>query len=143
MEWRPVSFNIGTSKGKSVDIAQKIIEEDFSVTNMRDNNKPGEVAFMPEQPTKSETEAMSMVRDEIKAQMSQIETTNPQVQANIKSFFGGGPSNIMQGLDINACVAGAKAGPGGITPTNNPMTMLHQAGKKGLLPNNMRIVARG
>lgn len=37
---------VGT-KSKAVDFAQQVAEEDFGLTNMRDNAKEGETAFIP------------------------------------------------------------------------------------------------
>lgn len=53
----PGLFSIGTNKGRAIDYAQKMAEEDYGLTNMRDNMRPGDVAAMgppPEQTAERE-----------------------------------------------------------------------------------------
>src|SRR5262245_10376379 len=45
LQWVPARVNIGTVKGKAIDVTQKIIEEDFGLTNLNDNNREGDVAY--------------------------------------------------------------------------------------------------
>ena len=43
LEWRPGGFNIIGNKGKAVDLTQKILEEDYGLTNFKDNTREGDV----------------------------------------------------------------------------------------------------
>lgn len=60
--WIPPHPAIGTFKGKSIDLAQKIAEEDYGMTNMRDNQRPGDTAFLPDAPMQT-AEAEKRLRE--------------------------------------------------------------------------------
>ena len=141
LEWRPKSFAIGTNKGRAVDIAQKIIEQDYGITNMKDSTREGETVLI--EPRRRARNAMRarQIGAEIRAFAAATpEPGNPALQAQIKQFFGGGAAGSS--IDINQALAASKTGPGAYTKDNNPMSMLHQSGKAGLLPNNMRVIAK-
>lgn len=141
LDWRPTKFNIGTNKGKSIDVAQKIISEDFNVTNLRDNQREGDIAFMGSAPTREETDAKEKLAHQMREFAAQSETPrNPQLEQTVKGFFGGG--QLGASIDIGQALAAARTGPGAYTKDHNPITMLHNSGAKGLLPNNRRIIAK-
>jgi hypothetical protein len=143
LQWVPKSFNIGTNKGKALDMTQRILEEDYQVPNFRDNMREGDTAAIAEPEVKEMKEAKERLRDEVRAEANKMdEQNNPEVQRSLKIFFGGGDSGMFQ-ANLPAALSGAKTGPGAFTPESNPIARLHRAGQQGYLPNNMRIVARG
>lgn len=55
----PASFAINSNKAKAVDMAYQIAEEDYGMTNMRDNSREGDQAFVGPSPIQtSEREAI-------------------------------------------------------------------------------------
>ena len=124
MQWRPQRLNIGGSnESKAVNYAQKVMEEDYGLTNYKDNAVAGESgAIMPSQTTvereKMEREAREMV----------AQTTSD----NVKSFWGGnqGATPQVNSVTGQSLIANAKVGPAGV----DPMAMLHQGVKSGKVP---------
>lgn len=76
VDWVPPLPAIGTTKGKAIDLAQKIAEEDFGMTNMRDNQRPGDSAFLPDAPIQT-AEAEKQLREIMEASAA-LATQLPQ-----------------------------------------------------------------
>jgi len=147
MEWRPQSFNIGTVKGKAVDAAQKIIEEDFQITNFNDQQREGDVAFRAEPETRQQREEKQKTSDQIRHAMN-IPGVEEAMRANdpataaalrtpglapqMKGFWGPAGSAPVHAA---AAMAGAKQGPAADV---NPMTILHRGLEKGEIPDKVR-----
>lgn len=134
MNWQPGNFAITTNKAKAVDLTQKIVEEDYGMSNLKDNNREGDVAYKPPSPqTTQEREAETRMMIEASQQIAK-----PAMHPSTQGFWGGGaggaPPMVAQSL-----IAAAKTGPGA---GSDPISMLHKAGKAGQLPNNYRIIAR-
>ena len=142
LEWRPRPFNITTHKAKSIDMAQTIMEEDYGLSNFKDNNREGDVgAIMPTENTQDREKRMQM-EHEIADMASQVKTPVNEAQAQAVQAFWGGPAgqaatpNTMMAQTL---LASAKAGPqAGV----DAMAGLHNLGKAGKLPSNFRIIAR-
>jgi len=110
LQWIPARFNIGTHKGKAIDVTQKIIEEDFGLTNLNDNNREGDVAYRPTPVMQTDE------RDEIERQVREYaaQTTAPvpipaanqpqQAQANQvhMNFWGGSEGNAVAARPMSA-----------------------------------------
>lgn len=144
--WQPRPFAITGIKSKAIDVTQKILEEDYSLTNWKDGNKQGDVAAIMPSETTVEREARMRIENEVKELASQAKLpVSPEQNAAVHAFWGGGASQSGSTAQPNQLVAqtllaSAKVGPqAGI----DPMRALHDMGKVGQLPNNMRIVARG
>jgi DNA-directed RNA polymerase subunit RPC12/RpoP len=138
LEWRPTSFNISSNKGKAVDIAQEIIEQDYGMTNFKDGSREGDVAAITPVETTVDREKREMAIMEAHQAVAAQAPPLPPAQADmVKGFFGapgGGGS-----LNLATIRAGASVGP---AANVNPMQQLHEAGRKGMLPMNYRIIAR-
>src|SRR6516162_5916553 len=50
LDWVPGMFSIKTERSRAVDYTQKVIEEDYGLTDLKDNNREGDVAFKPPPP---------------------------------------------------------------------------------------------
>ena len=141
LQWQPKSFNIGTSKGKAVDVAQQILEQDYGISNFRDNMREGDTAVVAQPESKETQEARGRHMDDVRSAAASSDMANkPEVQAALKTFFGSGGT---QQVNLSGAMSGTKMGPEAYTADNNPMSMLHRAGQKGLLPTGIRVVGRG
>lgn len=144
LEWRPGMFSIGTHKGKAVDVAQQVLEQDYGLTNFRDGSREGDVTAMPP-PAETTSERETRMRSEIESNAALAElavAATPEVRANTAKFFGGFGATAQIGanqVSAQTMLAAARSGPGADT---NPMELLHKAGKAGKLPTNYRIIAR-
>jgi hypothetical protein len=94
----PGLFSIGTNKGRAIDYAQKMAEEDYGLTNMRDNMRPGDVAAMgpaPEQTAEREAreqqvhEIARAVAAEAPAGQMDIHPVMDSILKEKGGFFGG------------------------------------------------------
>ena len=147
LEWRPQKFAITGVKSKAIDFTQKVLEEDYGLTNWKDNNRPGEsAAIMPSENT-AQREARLRIETEVRELAEQVKKTpeNPAQAQAVNAFWGGpagqtGSVAAPNQLMAQTLIASAKAGP---QPGVDAMGALHNMGKAGKLPNNVRIVARG
>ena len=125
LEWRPQSFNIGGSTvSKGVDYAQKIMEEDYGLTNFKDNVKPGEVGAV--MPTTTTVEQEKITR-EVVQYVEQTKTN--KVQNDFWGASHGSPSHIGS-VTGQTMLGMAKTGPQG----PDPMKLLHDGVKSGRIP---------
>lgn len=46
-DWQPGGFMITGAKSQAVDIAQRVVEKQFGLTDLKDNTREGEAAFKP------------------------------------------------------------------------------------------------
>lgn len=132
LEWRPVSFAIGGSnEGKAVNYAQKIMEQDYGLTNFKDNTREGDNSIIMRQETKAETE---LVEREVREQMRAIEAD----PAKSQQFWGGNAGNPapLTSMTGQSMIAMAKVGPQAV----DPMAMLHSGVKKGTIPSPQQMM---
>lgn len=134
LEWRPKSFAIGgSSQSKAVDLTQKIMEQDYGLTNFKDNNKEGDVGYIAPRKTTAEVD-VQMQRDseagrEVVKRLAEVQ---PQHKQQVDSFFGGQMATIGQNqVPVQQLIAAGKTGPGAGV---DPMKALHTMGKQGKLP---------
>ncbi len=144
LEWQPGRVNIIGNKSRAVDATQQILEQDFGMSNIRDNMREGDVAAMPAAaPTGAQIDAEIRTVAEYATQTTGAPTLN-QTQAEMaKAFWAGGQTPLQKvpaaEMLNNAKASTALANSEGL----NPMTLLHKAGKKGQLRTPINVVARG
>ena len=131
LEWRPQKFNIGGSiEGKAVNHAQKIMEEDYGLSNFKDNVRPGETGvIMPS----TNTAEQEQVTRETKQYVEQV-AANPD---KMQQFWGqnqGAPTQ-MGGVTGQGMIAAAKIGPQG----HDPMKLLHDGVRQGKIPTTRQM----
>lgn len=123
---RPHLVAIRGNAGKALDMAQKIAEEDYGLTNMRDNTLQGETSLMPL--TKDQREMVEV------GKMVAGETAYKPELAN--KFFnpaGAAPKGVNLGGQ-NKLAALGRAGAQAVRGTaNDPMQLLHRGIKEGRL----------
>lgn len=83
---------LGTNKGRAVDLAQKIAEEDFGLTNMRDNQREGDTAMIG--PSAMQTAERETITRELMALAQQTKAEGqamaPEVEAAVENLANPG-----------------------------------------------------
>jgi hypothetical protein len=95
------------------------LEQDYGLTNFKDNARTGESGIVRRQETKAESE---LVEREFRAQMAQM---SPEKTAQFWGQDAGQPTS-MQSVTGQSLIAMAKVGP----QAPNPMTMFQNAAVK-------------
>jgi hypothetical protein len=149
LDWVPGLFAIGTVKSRAVDFTQKVIEEDFGLTNLNDGNREGDVAFKPaaEMQTAERENIEQAVREFVRETTQPVPTPTgnlpPQAQAAPvgQNFWGASPAGIAANpVPASLMLAGAKTGPQ--FPDYHPMKLLQEGIKSGHLQTKARIISR-
>lgn len=128
----PGTFNITGARAKAIDIAQQIAEEDYGLTNMRDNLREGDIAAMgPSAPQTAERE--ELVR-EMQATFGEAAGTPERLEQNIKEFWhtGGSKTSLPPEAQMarDQKVAEARmASTVARTDGADPIELLHKAEK--------------
>ena len=98
----PAGFSIGTTKGQALDITQRIVEEDYGMSNMRDNMREGDVAAI----------------------------ATPQINQAAATFFQQSPQRAAPSAMMQSAIASAKSGAALARAENrSPLTMIQRAAK--------------
>ena len=143
LEWRPKGFAIGGSiEGKAVKYAQDVMENDYGLTNFKDNNRPGDVGFIdPTRKTAAKLDEIGQRESEAGREVvERMKAIDPQLKPQVDGFFGGQTASIGQNrVPVTQLIQGGKMGP---SANVDPMAALHKLGKEGKLPNNFKIIAR-
>jgi hypothetical protein len=111
LDWRPISFAIGGSiEGKAAAYTYKALEQDYGLTDFRDNARPGDSGIITRPETKVEAEA---VEREYRAQISQL---SPEKTAQFWGESAGAaaaaPGNAgIKSMTGQSLLAMAKVGP--------------------------------
>lgn len=119
-----------------MDYTQSVLENDYGLSNFRDNTREGDNSIIQRQETKVEAEK---VEREVREQMAAVQA-DPE---KVNQFWGNnaGGATTMQSMTGQSMIAMAKVGPQGV----DPMAMLHQGVKSGKVPTPkqmMRVEAR-
>jgi hypothetical protein len=145
LDWVPGMFAINGVKSKAIDYAQDIIEKDFGLSNLKDNTREGEPAYLePPAPQTNEREKIERaVREYVQesthpvAQVARSQTDGGAAHASFN--WGTQPAGVtVPQVSMQHVLATAKTGPQG----PNPMNLLHQGIKSGELKTPMKIVGR-
>lgn len=146
LEWIPSRLNIKTDRSRAVDYTQKMIEQDYGLTDLKDGNREGDVAYKePRQPTTHERETIEQsVREYVRETTANVPVpaqnlTQAQAAVLKGDFWGGQPTGEIrtQTISTQQALASAKVGPQG----PNPMEILQQGIKGGQIKNKSRIIA--
>jgi hypothetical protein len=103
-------------------MTQQILEQDYGLTNFKDNAVEGETSIIRRQETKVETELVNQVASEIQQQI-------PPSDPRISNFWGNnaGAATSLQSVTGQSLIAMAKSGPSGV----DPLAALHKQARKG------------
>jgi hypothetical protein len=147
LNWVPGMFALKTDKSRAVDLTQRVMEQDYGLTNFNDNSREGDVAFKPppEMQTAEREDIEQAVREYVRETTqvpASVAGAKPQAEAAPapSNFWGAQPTGGVQTQPIPAAMmlAGAKTGPQG----PNPMEMLQQGIKSGQLASKAHIISR-
>lgn len=142
-------------KAKAIDMAQRMAEEDYGLTDMNDNSRAGDTAFKPESPmTTAEATAKAKEMMEAVVGAGGVAQTPDSIRAigydadPNRAFWAGsgsvqgerpaGPVGNATGT-VQASASHAKEAR---DAGNDPIAKLHEAGKAGKLPNNYQVMAK-
>lgn len=140
LEWVPGMFAITGTKSKAIDTTQQILEQDFGLTNFRDNQREGDTAAIVEAPSTQKRDAEIRQLSEV-AQATGAPPLSQQQAAMAQNFWGGGA--VAQSIPAAQMLSNAKASTAAANAEGvNPMQLLHKAGKEGKLPLKMNVIAR-
>ncbi len=96
----PAGFSIGSSKSKAMDLTQKIVEEDYGMSNMKDNLRVGDVAAM----------------------------TPPAIAPAVAGFFNAGARPMVPAVTMPGVLAAAKQNAAiNHAEGRNPIAMLQKS----------------
>ena len=124
LEWRPQSFAIGGSvEGKAVALTQNILENDYGLSNFKDNTRAGDNSIIQRQETRAEADK---VEREFHEQMAQVD------QSKSNAFWGSssGQATGLHTMTGQSLIAMAKHGPAAA----DPIALLNQGVKSGKIP---------
>lgn len=132
----PGPFAITGTKSKAVDIAQQSMEE-MGYSNFHDNQRVGDVAAMAPDPIQT-AEAEAITRAIIEAG-GVPEQQAPHLMEATKNFWqqGGGMVDPATAMAMGAPGAAAARAEG-----FDPIGLLHDAGKKGLMEMPLNVVSK-
>jgi len=141
LEWRPQRFNTTTNKTKAVDLTQQVLEQDFGLTNYKDNLREGDVGYIAPTKTTAEKDVIMQRESEAGREVVQrMKQIDPQLKPQVDGFFGGQTAAIGNNrVPVTQLIQAGKMGPGAGV---DPMAALHKLGKQGKLPQNYKIIAR-
>ena len=120
-----------TNRAKAIDIAQKVAEESFGLTDMKDNNRPGDVIVKSPSPIQT-AEAEAITRELVEAGVGTAETA-PELKQYVESFFGASnPQSMAMQAQTVAQAAAPAAAADARRQGRDPLALLHGAkGQKG------------
>lgn len=114
----PTSFSITGIKSKAIDYTQRMAEEDYGLTNFRDNMREGDVAAMAPPPVQErEAQALTMAMKEMSPDLSDAQAEQ------VRDFWktGGAPASVAQMAQPGAAAARQLGA--------DPIELLHKAEK--------------
>lgn len=85
-QWVPPRIAIGTTKGRAIDYVQGMVETDFGMSDMNDNQRAGDIAFKGPAPLQT-AERQATIRDLVEAGVP--EATSVQIVEGAKNYWQG------------------------------------------------------
>lgn len=135
-EYQVPNPGILTSKSVALDMVHRMSEEDYGMTNMRDNLKVGETAFMgpaPIQTAEKEVIVRELVQAGVTAQDA-VQIADPNLQAQSREFFSGQGLGGLGMMDVARPASAAAASLG-----TDPVGLLEAGRKTGSMKMNLDI----
>ena len=143
LQWQPGLFAITGHKAKAIDYTQQIIEQDFGLSDLKDNTREGEAAYKEPAPeTTSQKDKIAQAVHEYARSATAHHAGNANPPAGNSSFnWGTQPSGApAPQVSMQHMLAQAKAGPQ--YPDRNPMKVLQDGIRAGHLKTPTRIVGK-
>lgn len=142
----PGRFNITSARSKAVDLTQKIAEEDFGLTNIRDNSRAGDIAALP--PSQVQTAEAEMLTRQMKEAAPQMDEQKAElVNAFWKNSMSGatppgaGTPGMTREQERDALLAQGQIASAQATGLGaDPVGLLHEAGKRGMAETHLEVL---
>jgi hypothetical protein len=136
--WVPPLPALGTTKGKAIDLAQKIAEEDYGLTDFNDNQRAGDIAYKPPAPMQT-AEREAAIREMMQAGVP--EALPMEAQQKVQNFWqgsAGATSDTIVGDGSIAKAASQEAAAQGV----DPVGILERGRSSGMMgPMPMNVMA--
>lgn len=87
-EWQVPLPGLLTTKSQAIDIAQKMAEQDFGLTNFHDNSRPGDVAYMA--PSPMQTAERDQITQQLMEQARAVQNAGGEIAPEVKAVMGAG-----------------------------------------------------
>lgn len=129
---------IGTTKGKSIDLAQRIAEEDYGLTDFNDNQRVGDIAFKPPAPmhtAEREAEIRALMQAGVPADLPK---EHQEKAANFWQGNAGGSAEQTIATQAVGKEASAKARDQG----SEPLGILERGRATGNMPFKLNVMSK-
>ena len=150
----------GSNRSKAVDMTYKIAEEQYGMTDMKDNLREGDMAFTA--PAALQTAESDQITREL-VQAGATPEVGQQIKQGMTGFWqhekpqgpkmmqapqmvnpGAGPgAQLMHAAQTAPLAVGAAGAAAARRDGVDPVAMLHKAGKEGTLGKQFNVVAKG
>lgn len=148
----------GSNRAKAVDMAYNMAEEQYGMTDMKDNLREGDMAFT--KPAAVQTAEAEQITREL-VQAGATPEAAQQTTAAIRGQFwqhekgeqprmmqapqvGAGPgAQLMQAVNSQPLAVASAGAAAARREGVDPVALLHKAGKQGALGKDYNVVARG
>lgn len=97
-----------TTKSAAIDMAQKIAEEDFGLTNIRDNQRAGDVAAMG--PAPMQTAEREAITQQMKEMADQMQSTGAEISPQMQTALAAQGGSMWTGQQMASLNGGPVAG---------------------------------
>lgn len=104
VKWQPGSFAITTARSKAIDIAQSVAEHEYGMTDLRDNQREGDIAA-PKVSVPHTAEVEALAREMKAAQEQATQAPDAPPQMNVNQFWQAAAGQPLGGGDPAAYVA--------------------------------------
>lgn len=150
--WVPPLVAIGTTKGKAIDLAYDIAENDYGMTDMKDNQQIGDIAYVgppPIQTAQAEAEIRQMV--EAAGQIAQPLPQGPLAPdgtrqllvdkaLQVENFFQGNQGGSAEGTIGQAAAAKAASDQARVQGVD-PVGILEKGRASGNMPFKLNVMS--
>lgn len=130
---------VRSNVSRAVDLAHNMMETDYGMTDANDTGRQGDAAFKAPAPIQSR-EAQAITRQMVEAKAITEAEAEPFVEQT-KGFWqhqqGAMPANVAAQVMQAGAAGAAEARSAGV----DPIALMHQAGKQGLLKDKLSVVA--
>lgn len=138
MTWVPPRPAIGTTKGKAIDLAQQIAEEDYGLTDFNDNQRAGDIAFKPPAPMQT-AEREATIRELMEAGVPQ--ELPKEHQDKVENYWQGNAGGAAE-QTIATQQVGREASDAARRDGVDPIGLLEQGRTSGNMPFRLNVAAQ-
>jgi len=133
LQWQPERFSIGTNRSRALDLTQNIIENDYQLSDLKDNLREGDVAAKGPPPAQGEERAW---RERIEQDNRDLAASVNNMVPQAREFFSGagGPRQV------NVAAAAFSDAKANRKENQRAMDLFASGGRKGEHTMNYRLL---